>query len=738
MGKKTKRFENRSSAAGVVSDVEDESQISDAYSVARGDEELPLRILDQFTLCSAHDDLDYQSLEILDDPEGELDGEVPHLVAYGVVLHPKEHKGKLPPNYTVTTAIFYSVFAVFELLRKTAALLVPLMHFARASGTSFEGFWQTHVPDHVKVMLAEVKEWCIDYSDPPSVWLLTNHAWYKLRDPSKEYEPFFSTTRRKFDLCISIASVLEANPTASFDAVCANALAMKSSSGETYTDSALVEESAFILAQLDGLRQAQVEEAETHSGGSKARCHLHKAYNAKGGFIEGLKKAQGRADAPSTQTSGSKSKLSFTIPASVMKKCRGRPKKDGEKEDEPMEDDLAQPSPSSSSRPVASPNTFVTLSRPAGFTPTSIRVTGVHKEAGGASGRGKRSRSTKDGDGKAAASMEEEGALPLAGTESDVERELAACLAPEASPQEPPLGPEPAAAFPAPPEVQVDFLVQQELVPDLLMVWDFVRTFSGLVPLPSFPLWRLEAAVLPTMQEPVLQGVPWAGPVCAAGPMVPKHGVGVASAKLLHDVHDALLRAVEGELPPDPATTTVGSKKCKLTWQERVCKLLHEKPQGNLEEKAAAAAGKMKRSFGEYALLTPEERVALLKLLMQYVMETDLFRGGLAERLAQFQERELAEKQRLAELKAAAREGEAEAAAKEAEKKAAVEDGEPAPAATPSTGPDGPEAVQGEAEAAVPLPTTKASSLPVMAWAEWVAAQASSGVPGQPPLLGRD
>ena len=89
------------------------------------DDDAQLRLLDNFKLFSASDPSEYHPLESLDPAEAS-EGKVVSLSATGRLLDPDGGSKKL------------SV---------------------------------------IKVTLPEVTEWCIDYGEPPSLWLLTKSAW---------------------------------------------------------------------------------------------------------------------------------------------------------------------------------------------------------------------------------------------------------------------------------------------------------------------------------------------------------------------------------------------------------------------------------------------------------------------------------------------------------------------------------------------------------------------------------
>ena len=58
-----------------------------------------------------------------------------------------------------------------------------------------------------RVFLADVKDWCIDYTnDAPMIWLITDSAWYliggysNLSSPAANYKATFSISQSKFEV----------------------------------------------------------------------------------------------------------------------------------------------------------------------------------------------------------------------------------------------------------------------------------------------------------------------------------------------------------------------------------------------------------------------------------------------------------------------------------------------------------------------------------------------------------
>lgn len=73
----------------------------------------------------------------------------------------------------------------------------------------------------VRVVLEKVVDYCIDYTvTAPSLWIITDHAWYKIAGhpceafPSPTYLPVFAVSLRRFQAMTSLYAVLSAMTTA--------------------------------------------------------------------------------------------------------------------------------------------------------------------------------------------------------------------------------------------------------------------------------------------------------------------------------------------------------------------------------------------------------------------------------------------------------------------------------------------------------------------------------------------
>jgi hypothetical protein len=65
-------------------------------------------------------------------------------------------------------------------------------------------------PPH-PLKLSEVLDWTVSYTDPPSIWLVTLRAWYKLINPSQTYLRTFAPMQRRVAFAAVAADALRAN-----------------------------------------------------------------------------------------------------------------------------------------------------------------------------------------------------------------------------------------------------------------------------------------------------------------------------------------------------------------------------------------------------------------------------------------------------------------------------------------------------------------------------------------------
>eukprot|EP00178_Gracilaria_changii_P003326 TRINITY_DN148_c0_g2_i1.p1 TRINITY_DN148_c0_g2~~TRINITY_DN148_c0_g2_i1.p1 ORF type:complete len:465 (+),score=69.65 TRINITY_DN148_c0_g2_i1:1421-2815(+) len=106
----------------------------------------------------------------------------------------------------------------------------------------------------IKIVSAPLKEWCIECSQAPSLWVRTNDVWYRLLKPAKEYARTHETARRRFELCSRIFIL----GTTMSPSECTYKLFVQLLSGtygkmKAYSEKELLMEKDFILEQIKNL-----------------------------------------------------------------------------------------------------------------------------------------------------------------------------------------------------------------------------------------------------------------------------------------------------------------------------------------------------------------------------------------------------------------------------------------------------------------------------------------------------
>ncbi|KAI0567541.1 Cytosine specific DNA methyltransferase replication foci [Gracilaria domingensis] len=125
-------------------------------------------------------------------------------------------------------------------------------------------------PQASRVEIPSIMEWVIEYGSNPKLWVKSNYAWYELRRPAVEYREVYSSARRKYELCVRIAIIGETmrGSQLGYDSI-VNFLSMRYGDMKSYKEGEILEERAFIVAQMDTLNRRSL----MHSGFLKA---LHK------------------------------------------------------------------------------------------------------------------------------------------------------------------------------------------------------------------------------------------------------------------------------------------------------------------------------------------------------------------------------------------------------------------------------------------------------------------------------
>lgn len=55
-------------------------------------------------------------------------------------------------------------------------------------------------------------DWCFQYSDTASIWVLTDNAWYKLLEPAPEFVATYSQEAEKLAICGAAVQEMQEDP----------------------------------------------------------------------------------------------------------------------------------------------------------------------------------------------------------------------------------------------------------------------------------------------------------------------------------------------------------------------------------------------------------------------------------------------------------------------------------------------------------------------------------------------
>ena len=63
-----------------------------------------------------------------------------------------------------------------------------------------------------RIQTGPVIDWCFQYSDAASIWVLTDNAWYKLIEPAAEFVPSYSPEAEKLAICGAAVLEMQEDP----------------------------------------------------------------------------------------------------------------------------------------------------------------------------------------------------------------------------------------------------------------------------------------------------------------------------------------------------------------------------------------------------------------------------------------------------------------------------------------------------------------------------------------------
>lgn len=112
------------------------------------------------------------------------------------------------------------------------------------------------LPERLPVEINDLNDWCLDYGNPPGLWLVSPRAWYLAKTSSPEYLHIYKSARRKFELCLRAAKIITANPAITYQDSYERILCPRPDekypcdSGTVYDEEELIDETTFVRRQL--------------------------------------------------------------------------------------------------------------------------------------------------------------------------------------------------------------------------------------------------------------------------------------------------------------------------------------------------------------------------------------------------------------------------------------------------------------------------------------------------------
>lgn len=113
--------------------------------------------------------------------------------------------------------------------------------------------------DAIRVKIGRVEEWVIEYGESPKMWVRSENAWYELRDPALEFRDAFTSTQKKFEICVRISILGSEMRSAqlTFESI-VHWLSFPYENMMPYTEEGILAEKQFIVAQMEALNRRSI------------------------------------------------------------------------------------------------------------------------------------------------------------------------------------------------------------------------------------------------------------------------------------------------------------------------------------------------------------------------------------------------------------------------------------------------------------------------------------------------
>ncbi|CDF39490.1 unnamed protein product [Chondrus crispus] len=180
------------------------------------------------------------------------------------------------------------------------------------------------------VTIDEVIDWSIEYGIEPKLWVKSKYAWYELREASTEYREAFTSTRRKYELCIRTAILGATYKSAELTyGRAVDLLSYRYEEMQSYTTTDILKEKRFIVAQMESLgrrpvlqsgfvrelkRKIRAEDLQIQAALRKSKAALAVESDQKASTGDSAKPSKAQAEAEPKKSAKPKRRLSSGKP----------------------------------------------------------------------------------------------------------------------------------------------------------------------------------------------------------------------------------------------------------------------------------------------------------------------------------------------------------------------------------------------------------------------------------------
>lgn len=499
-----------------------------------------------------------------------------------------------------------------------------------------------------------ILDWAIQYGSNPGVWLCTEKSWFKLLKPSPAYERLYKPIQRKLDFCLRGTGCIAANHTVNLQGAIAALLQagpQPGTSQSAYGPEELKEETPFVAPQLAAFVKklgiptpqlvSELQQVAVSVVAQRKPPIADAVAPAAPMASPGTGRGRGRG-----RGAEKRKRISATGDEDEMDDFRGTGRGRGR---------------GGMGRGRGGGNSNMAAHRSRSLTPGGpvVATAAATAEFDGVTGDEdveldeeeelwKQVEAEEEGtdqqddmeDIDPNLSPEEREELLEDRREARMLRKFEERLAAKREKEE-----QADSARGEPPAAVVQWRVPPDMVPEVLAVWEMCMTFAFMLQLPPVPINALQAALmpgpLPVFDQPGSgSGDGSSAPVRRTATVTydtsTLHDVDyVASAALLRDMHAGLLRMIDGHAPRKqelPTESKLMADEAKTeNWVERTAAAINGATADVVGLEAKVAAETLKTR--EYVLLSPRQKLAILRGLVELALASDVLREHINARI---------------------------------------------------------------------------------------------------------